>query len=236
MQRILAFALLCGLLLATIGATIPPPWIPTSLYHRTQIRGWTVLVSPNLMAERELSVEVLDLLDNHLFQAARVIPEPALSKLREVEIWAELEMSKTACMCYHVSRDWLIPNGYNGDKEQSVEIGNARNFLTWTKGQPSMVLHELAHAYHDRVLGFEHAEVKGAHEAMLASGVYEEVMHIHGEPRRHYALKNHHEYFAETTEALFGTNDFYPFVRNELRQADPRGYEMVLRLWRGTEG
>ena len=35
-----------------------------------------------------------------------------------------------------------------------------------------------------------------------------------------YALTSATEYFAESTEAFFGTNDFYPFVRPELKEHD----------------
>ena len=31
------------------------------------------------------------------------------------------------------------------------------------------------------------------------------------------------EYFAELSEAYFGTNDFYPFVRGELQTTRPAG-------------
>ena len=151
------------------------------------------------------------------------MPAPALERLRQVEIWAETEMPKTACMCYHVSKRWLVPNGYNPDKEGTVEIGNAVAFLRWTKHQPWMVLHELAHGYHHRVLGYGHAGIRAAHGAAKKAGIYDEVLHIDGSKRRHYALTNPQEYFAEATEAYFGTNDFYPFVRSELQQHDDRG-------------
>jgi hypothetical protein len=39
------------------------------------------------------------------------------------------------------------------------------------------------------------------------------------------------EYFAETTEAFFSRNDFYPFNRAELRQADPEMEELLGKLW-----
>jgi hypothetical protein len=39
------------------------------------------------------------------------------------------------------------------------------------------------------------------------------------------------EYFAETSEAYFGTNDCYPFVRAELKPHDPRMYELLGKLW-----
>ena len=141
-------------------------------------------------------------------------------------------MHKTACMCYHVSKGWLIPNGYNGDKEGTVEIGNARAFLDWTKGQPWMVLHELAHGYHDQVFGYDDESIIEAFQRSRDAGYYDEVGHISGRPRRHYALTNQMEWFAETTEALFGTNDFHPYVRSELREVDPDGAALVEQLWR----
>ena len=39
------------------------------------------------------------------------------------------------------------------------------------------------------------------------------------------------EYFAESTEAFFGTNDFYPFVRAELKQHDPKMFDLLWKLW-----
>jgi hypothetical protein len=44
-------------------------------------------------------------------------------------------------------------------------------------------------------------------------------------------MNNTKEYFAETTEAFFGTNDFYPFVRAELKQLDPEVYRLHKKLW-----
>ena len=53
-----------------------------------------------------------------------------------------------------------------------------------------------------------------------------------GSMRRAYAMNNHREYFAEITEAYFGTNDFYPFNRAELARHDPEGFELMERIWR----
>jgi hypothetical protein len=57
------------------------------------------------------------------------------------------------------------------------------------------------------------------------------VLHINGRPRRHYALNNDQEYFAEATEAYFGTNDFFPFVRAELEKQDPEMYRLLGEVW-----
>ena len=52
-----------------------------------------------------------------------------------------------------------------------------------------------------------------------------------GRRERHYALNNPKEYFAETTEAFFGVNDFYPFVRAELKEFDPAMFELLGEVW-----
>ncbi len=216
---------------AVARPAIPAP-TPTAAYATSAMRGWTVRIHPALLAEEALCAAVLEELDHQLYAIVRAVPAAALAHLREIPIWAELETPKTACMCYHVSRDWLVPNGYNPDKERSVEIGNARAFLEWTHAQPWMVLHELAHGFHDRVYGYDDAAIIAAWRRMGATGRYEEVAHISGAPRRHYALVNQMEWFAESSEALFGTNDFHPFVRSELREVDPEGAALVERLWR----
>ena len=146
--------------------------------------------------------------------------------------WIEHNAPEHPCACYHPGRQWLIENGFNPDKEKGIEIANPKNFVEWTRdAQPLMVLHELAHAYHDLVLGFDRAEIKRCWDKAVASGRYDEVMHISGKPRRHYALTNEREYFAELTESYFGKNDFEPFDREALRAFDPDGYEMIERFW-----
>jgi hypothetical protein len=39
------------------------------------------------------------------------------------------------------------------------------------------------------------------------------------------------EYFAETTEAFFSRNDFFPFTREELKQHDPEMEKLLEQLW-----
>jgi hypothetical protein len=160
-----------------------------------------------------------------------VVPERPLAKLREVPIWIEVAHPRHPCMCYHISPEWLVAHDMNPLKAGAVEIANCKNFLQWSIDQPWMVLHELAHAYHHRVLGLNNPEILAAFERAVECKSYESVLHIHGDERRHYALNNDQEYFAEATECYFGTNDFYPFVRAELKQHDPNMYRVMEKLW-----
>lgn len=210
-----------------------PPYDATDMYVVETVEGWKVLVNKRLHGEAQQTMreQTIRALSDQLFRISRVMPSTALEKLRQVPIWIELEHPKHPCMCYHPSPEWLRMNNMNPEKAGAVEIANCQNFLTWTVDQPWMVLHELAHAYHDRVVGSENAEIHEAYDNAVKSKSYDSVLHIRGEQRRHYGLNNDFEYFAESTEAYFGTNDFYPFVRAEVRQHDPTMFDLLERLW-----
>ncbi len=228
----LALALILGSPLAVPTTDDPLPFPPTDSYLSRSIEGWTVRVNRTFPAQHPaLCAEVLDLLGRQLAEIARVVPAPALARLRAIPVWVEYDEPNHPCMCYHVDRGWLRDHAMNPDKAKGIEIADARNFLDWTRDQPWMVLHELAHGYHDRELGFDHPPIVAAHEAARESGTYDKVLRISGRDDRHYALTNPTEYFAELTECYFGTNDFYPFVRAELRRHDPAGLEAIERAW-----
>ena len=209
-------------------------YTPTADYTVQKIEGWKVLVNNQLLSgHTRLAEDVLKLLKHQLYQITRVVPDKPLKELRRVPIWVEYKAPRHPCMCYHPSRQWLSEHDFNPEKERSVEIANAENFLKWTIDQPWMVMHELAHSYHRCVLGYDNTEVRKAYQKAVESKRYESVLHISGRSRRSYALNNDQEYFAESTEAFFGTNDFYPFVRSELQQHDPHMYRLLKKLWGG---
>lgn len=201
--------------------------------HETvRVHGFEVRLA-NGFREHALHDEVMALLADHLFRIARVVADPALGKLRAIPVWVGFEDGRHAgkCMFYHPSPRWLEANGYPTELAGCIEIANAKNFLGWTHDQPWMVLHELAHGYHHQVLGHGHAGVRAAYGKAKQSGSYDKVLRIDGSETRHYALENDQEYFAELSEAWFGTNDFYPFVRAELRRHDEAGYRLLEEVW-----
>lgn len=212
-----------------------PAFPATDSYILKKVEGWPVLVHPALAKEQpELVDKTLEHLAFQLHQVRRALPGPAVEKLQGVKIWVENFHPLHACMCYHPSPEWLKGKKCNPDKARGVEIAHPKNFLAWTKDQPCMVLHELAHAYHHQVLpdGYDNADLQEAFARMRESKKYAEVLHISGRKQEHYSLTNAMEYFAESSEAFFGTNDFYPFVRAELREFDPDMFRLLERLWK----
>jgi len=202
----------------------------TSLYTKLKVSGFTVLVSPAAESEPKLLKPTLDLLAFRLRQVKQEVPPNAYKRLEEVAFWVELNDPRNAAAAYHPDAGWLKENGYNVDMAHCVEIGNMSNFLKWQHIQPSMVLHELAHSYHFRVVG-EDETIKAAYDHAVSSHIYESVPFVMGGRRKAYALTNQYEYFAECSEAYFGRNDFYPFLRADLKSFDPEGHAAVEKAW-----
>jgi dipeptidyl-peptidase-4 len=96
---------------------------------------------------------------------------------------------------------------------------------------PMVVLHELAHAYHDEVLGFDDPRIIAAYKQAMDKGLYDKVLTYTGREVEAYAATNEKEYFAEATEAYFYRNDFYPFLGAELKRHDPVGYDLMVEIW-----
>ena len=210
------------------------PFAPTDRYEVREIRGWRVLVYQDLSRQDPaLCEQTLELLSHHLYEVTRKVPTDALAKLRQITIWVESDEPHHPCMAFHPDAGWLREHGMNPEKAGCVEIAHARNFLSWTQEQPAMVLHELAHGYHHRFLerGFDNPEVLAAYRHALDTKLYDSVLRRGNRMERAYAATNQMEYFAETTESFFGTNDFYPFVHVELQRHDPQMYELLKKLW-----
>ena len=136
-------------------------------------------------------------------------------------------------MQYHPSRAWLVAHGYDPRLAKKVHIPRAADLFSRQQllKQPAAVLHELAHAYHDQVLGFDNPEIIAAYQKAKAAGIYEHVLLYTGQYVRHYGLKDAKEYFAEGTEAYWYRNDFYPFVRAELKEFDPTLHALLEKIW-----
>lgn len=199
-----------------------------------EIEGWTIALDPKLLVDenREDGEAALKALANHLQRIQYILPNDKVRELQKLRIWVDWN-HPLSNMQYHPSRGWLVSNGYDPRLAKHVHIPRARQLLNrsqWAK-HPYVVLHELAHSYHDQVLGFDEPDFIRQFEAVKAAGIYESVLSFSGGRVKHYGLTNHKEYFAESTEAYLGVNDFFPFVRAELKHHDPKMHELMERTW-----
>ena len=220
------------LALTTHAGDLPPK---PAAHTLQDIEGWRVQVDRRLLegVDKPAGDEALKLLSARLHEISIIVPSNKVERLRAVPIWLDLTHGNLRSMQYHPSRGWLESNGYDPAMARCVHIPDARLFARPSEQhrQPWAVLHELAHAYHDQVLGYDHPGIRKAFDAFAASGKYESVLHIHGNRQRHYALTNDKEFFAEMTEAYFGLNDFYPFHNADLLTAEPDIHALLKEIW-----
>jgi dipeptidyl-peptidase-4 len=202
---------------------------------RQSVEGWTVHVDPRMLEgeHSEVGTEALKMLANHLQRIAILVPRQQLSRMQNLEIWIEHHHPTLSSMQYHPSVVWLKRHGYDPRLAKKVHIPRAQSLLSRQQmiKHPAMVLHELAHAYHDRYLGFDEPRIVAAYKKAKEAGTYENVLLYTGQTVRHYALTDHKEYFAEGTESYFYRNDFYPFVRAELKKHDPALHDLLAEIW-----
>lgn len=208
------------------------------------LRGWKVHISRALAAaEPQRTALAVELLDAQLAEIERVVPEPAVARLRQVPLYFSPQYPGVAPKAeYHPSGEWLREHGRDPAMARSVEFTNIGIFAQETRRMPNFALHELAHAYHDRFLpdGFDNREIRRAFDRANAQGAYDHVERWNGRDgantfERAYALSDPQEYFAETTEAYFSRNDFYPFTRADLERHDREMCRLLARLWNPSD-
>jgi hypothetical protein len=224
-------ALACGAVLGL--AANAAAFDRTESYAKTNVAGFAILLAAKLQEHPEARDEALREFASQAGEIEAALEPGVLKRLQKTPIWMEWQAKTNGAAEYHPSREWLAGNGYNPEKAKAIEISNARNFVKWSRqDQPSMLLHELAHAFHDQVLGWDDADVQAAFRQAAASGRYESVRHANGRTARAYALTDAKEYFAELSEAYLGRNDFFPFARAELMEFDPAGFAVLKEKWK----
>ena len=226
-------AILVLLPLAADGQDEEKKFTPTV---KKEIEGWTIFVDHRLLEGegKKVGDPALKALAQHLYKISRVVAPARLVELRKLVIRLELDNKQgLKSMQYHPDLDWLEEHGHDSTLVKQVHIPRAATLYSRKTlfKHPWVVLHELAHAYHDQVLTFDHRGVRGAYRKAVRDGQYKSVLAHTGRKVRHYALTNHKEYFAEATEAYFGMNDFHPFVHAELKSHDPTLFKVLEKIW-----
>ncbi|MDA1266992.1 MAG: metallopeptidase [Planctomycetota bacterium] len=209
---------------------------PRSTHRCVDLVGWTVWVDPLMLpggANAEVGARCLDMLANHLERLEVLLVEPQLGRMRDLELWVDWQHPELVSFQYHPELDWLERHGHDPRLHQKVHLPRAQDLLSRQQmvKHPAVILHELAHAYHDQVLGFDEPRIRAAYAAARERGDYAQVLDHRGRTVRHYALTDHKEYFAEATEAYFYRNDFFPFVRAELMQFDAAIHRILVEVW-----
>ena len=196
-------------------------------YTVKTLAGWQVYVNNTLLVGQhaKTGAAAMKRLTGAMVRLKTWIPAGPLAKLLKVKIWLELNSTKgpwggTSAYQYHPGLDWLIDMDFNPDKHKCVEFGNAASLANRSPDRSATVLlHELAHAYHDQILSFDNPEVLAAHKRAREEGKYP--------PRDWVVRANHKEFFAGVTTRYFGTKD----QRDAVGKRDPILAKFLLKTW-----
>lgn len=214
------------------------PSQPPSRSER-EIGGWKVQIDDRLFepTHSEVAGPALRFLESRLADIRTVVPAERVRELQSIPIVLDLECGRLSSMQYHPSASWLKANGYPVGLARSVHLPRAADLATVRNihQQPWVILHELAHGWHDQRLGFDEPRIVAAWEEYCRSGRGEATLLHDGRRVKHYALTNPKEFFAEMSEAWFGFNDFFPFNRAEMMESEPAIHDLMGEIW-GTPG
>lgn len=215
-----------SLLIITVN---PSQAADKSKYDRTTIAGWKVFVEQSLAGDSRAR-NALKFLKRKLHEAQKVLPEQHLDKLKAVPIWLSENNGEDVEFYFYESR--VYQGEFNPQKFGGIEIQNIDNFLELIEYDQSVMIHELAHAYHK--MNYEKIDkfVMRAYKNASREHLYKKP-----ETRRNrkargvYAAISPYEYFAELSAIYFDGNYYYPFNDRDLKKHDRMGYEMIERVW-----
>jgi hypothetical protein len=220
---------------------------PTNAYEIYTIRGFQVLVDKDILDDKGRTKILLKQIDTALLKISQLVSPTQFAELRKTKLWVSLPRHRRvkesareagsrdtqAIALYRTSTPQeLKSHGHNPDKAKSVEVFNALLFSRApAEMQLTIVLHELSHAYHDKVLGEHNPDIRDAYKKAMDRGRYNVVDERSPYPDRAYATTNDHEYFAELSVAYLTKNDGFPQDRYVLAKVDPIGYALMQKVW-----
>jgi hypothetical protein len=243
-----------------LGTIDPTPIDTTNKhYHMYHVSEWPVFCCAHEW--NKLDTASKDALELDLQILQQCLPSHAAKALRpNTPLWInttklrygpKLVPSDGLGACFHPDANWLKENGLHRQKVEGVELYSFAEYMRerdtfWKPG--GLLIHEFAHAYHWKRVkdGYENADIKRCWEAAMKDNLYDcvKVHDLEGnatESRRAYACQDPMEYFAELSVAFLGGcgsnkdaefNKWFPFNRKQLREHDPRAYEMLKRVWK----
>jgi len=221
-------------------------------YKKRIIHGFTCFVSEEVIRHNDdglVGDGPLDILEQQLRMITESVPAKTVRVLRDVAIWVQWDdpdpdppppswvvrhpgqkWSGAIAKYYGGSGLWRLQKGQDPRMAFGLEILSLSR-LASTPRKQSVILHELAHAVHRVLIGYDDPVVKGAYRQAMDRKLYDQVHHDSGYAAPAYATTNHLEYFAELSCAYLQHCDFFPHDREDLRGHDSVGYQVMEKVW-----
>lgn len=230
-----------------LKAGLPLKTIPiiTKKYNKCIIENFKIYYQENVFNKYP---KLMDILTKDLTKINLMINNDILNIMHSVSIWLNISSNighpngkiKGYGLTFHHDPEWMKQNGIMLEKCRNIEIYSANDYMEWRICQPLILFHEFVHSFHC-FIGRERNDIKRAYNLAMKNHLYDMVQHIARKDkitnqeiiiyRRGYAAMNHYEYFAQMTEAYFGSCNYYPFNKLQLKQYDNIAYQLCNKIW-----
>ncbi len=218
---------------ASLGQTPP---LSVSGYDTEKIAGFTLFLHPEIKKhEKEFKTSPMDVLNLELKMLGQILNKKALAKVQTLPFWVEWDEAPEGAntgggtvIAYYLSTD-LRMTRIKGEHPLRAKTITLCSLKTLTKlHQPGIdtgkcvLLHEVAHAVHDQLIGFENPEIKLAFTQAMNRKLYQPGL---------YMTSSSKEFFAELTCAYLDRLDHFPRNRGDLKKHDPATFKLLERIW-----
>jgi hypothetical protein len=210
-------------------ARIDPPAAPAGWIAET-IEGFKIKLSADLVGKSSELYAAHSFLQARLHEALDLLPAWTHPYARAT-LWAGLDKRNANSAMFHIdpmmrqsSRsvpfDHLHPSMWFG-----IVVPNIKRFREANPIYPLTLVHEFAHAFHVRALGYYQPDIKRAYDHAVAKTLFKTTE----------ATRDEYEYFAILSEAYLGgrSDTEFSFSREQLKTHDPDGYDVVRKAWTG---
>jgi hypothetical protein len=239
-MRLLAFAALFACPVAAFAQSKPDranPLDQIAGYKRVTIEGFTLLMSEEatLADASAYQLKPVAVLEKELKVVTKIMTAKQVETLKKLLIWVEWDEKtevtngrdgSAVAVYYGGHQASLLQQGKHPLKAKTVTVLSLKSLTE--EHQPKrdsgrcVLLHELAHAVHDQLLGRDHAGIKAAFAQAMERKLYDKTQ---------YVSTNEAEFFAETTSAYFDQLHHYPQTRDELKKHDPATHKLLESIW-----
>jgi len=212
-------------------------------YERRDVEGFTVFVGMSVLQQPHDGFQraPITALERELNDLKRILHPKIVGILQSIPIWVEWDMRDrispgAIARYYGGSADTWKKAGGDPRKANNVEILTMRALASirrpGTPLQQIVILHEMAHAVHHRLLGWDNPELEAIYQQAMDRKLYDKVNDRFGGRGPAYARTNAAEYFAEVSCAYLDSCNYFPFNHEQLRGHDPSAFKFVERVWK----
>ncbi|MYD46505.1 MAG: hypothetical protein F4W92_09145 [Gammaproteobacteria bacterium] len=200
-------------------------------YEKREYQGFNFYIKSDILeSKKETAETAYALIKSQLYQMKFLFPVKVMEKLEaeSVKIVLNDDCGDSQCLTLPslCTRACYVSYSSSADEfySKTIVFRNLVDLLKEFPTQPSALIHEFAHAFHNLIIpdGFDDQTIIDSWQEAVDSGKYELVNYISNDDdeetskKQHNLLKNVQEYFAEISEALWLRSEYEPFVFHEV--------------------